>query len=71
MALGRVVEAGPGGAPRRMFGVNMDITEARAAEAALRESEDHHRHAVELSPQIPWTAAPDGAIRDFSPPGRR
>ncbi len=30
--------------------------------AALRESEDHHRHAVELHPQVSWTALPSGAL---------
>ena len=30
--------------------------------AALRESEDHYRYAVELNPQIPWTADAEGRI---------
>ena len=34
---------------------------------ALRESEDHYRSAVELNPQIPWTAEADGSIREASP----
>ncbi len=42
------------GRPAKIFGLYQDITERKATEAALRESEDHHRHAVELSPQIPW-----------------
>jgi PAS domain S-box-containing protein len=29
---------------------------------ALRESEDHHRHAVELNPQVVWTSRPDGQL---------
>jgi PAS domain S-box-containing protein len=32
------------------------------AEERLRESEDNYRHAVELNPQVPWTARPDGMI---------
>jgi PAS domain S-box-containing protein len=32
------------------------------AEAALRESEDHHRHTVELHPQVSWTSRPDGQL---------
>ncbi|WP_420224359.1 PAS domain-containing protein [Pigmentiphaga litoralis] len=32
------------------------------SETALRESEDHYRHTVELSPQITWTATADGVV---------
>ncbi|GAA0586676.1 hypothetical protein GCM10009416_26480 [Craurococcus roseus] len=42
---------------------NLDL---RAANAALRETEDHLRHVVELNPQIPWTADPHGGITDFN-----
>ncbi|MGK7868791.1 ATP-binding protein [Falsiroseomonas sp. E2-1-a20] len=41
--------------------------EGRRAEAALRESEDHHRASVELNPQIPWTADASGTVTGFSP----
>lgn len=34
----------------------------RQAERALRESEEHYRHSVELNPGIPWTADPQGNI---------
>ena len=34
--------------------------------AALRESEAHYRHTVEQSPQIPWTADPQGNLLSFS-----
>ncbi|WP_207461627.1 EAL domain-containing protein [Azospirillum sp. SYSU D00513] len=44
-----------------------DITRAKQVEAALRESEDHYRHAVELNPQIPWTADPDGRLLEIGP----
>ncbi|WAJ27180.1 bifunctional diguanylate cyclase/phosphodiesterase [Antarcticirhabdus aurantiaca] len=58
---------GPEGAPERMIGVLNDVTQEKAVEAALRESEDHHRHAVELSPQVPWTAGPQGEIMEAGP----
>jgi PAS domain S-box-containing protein len=41
--------------------------EGSRAEAALLESEDHHRASVELNPQIPWTADAAGAVTGFSP----
>jgi PAS domain S-box-containing protein len=44
----------------------VDITRRKQAEQALSESEDHYRHTVELNPQVPWTAAPDGMILDAS-----
>jgi PAS domain S-box-containing protein len=31
-----------------------DISAVKQKEEALRESEDHYRHAVELNPQTPW-----------------
>ena len=42
------------------------LDEQRQTEDALRESEDHYRHSMELSPQVPWTADPQGNILDFS-----
>jgi PAS domain S-box-containing protein len=44
----------------------VDITRRKLAEQALIESEDHYRNAVELSPQVPWTADPNGMILDTS-----
>jgi PAS domain S-box-containing protein len=44
----------------------VDITARKHAEEALTESEDHYRHTVELNPQVPWTADPDGRIIDVS-----
>lgn len=39
-----------------------DVTQAKAAEAALRESEEDFRFAAELNPQVAWTAQPDGQL---------
>ena len=39
----------------------------RDGDAALLASEEHYRHAVDLNPQVPWSALPDGAIEDASP----
>lgn len=55
------------GTTRRVIGVMRDVTREKAVEAALIESEDHYRHAVELSPQIPWTADRDGNILEAGP----
>ena len=44
-----------------------DITERKVAEAALRESEDHYRHMVELNPQIPWELDADGNAMAIGP----
>jgi PAS domain S-box-containing protein len=52
--------------PVRLVGTVQDITDRKQAEADLRESEDHLRYTVELNPQVPWTAAPDGRITGFS-----
>ena len=67
------IERDAAGRPQRFVGVARDVTEQRAAmtaleagEARLRESEDHYRHTVELNPQVPWTADPQGGITSYS-----
>lgn len=36
--------------------------ERAETERRLRESEDHYRNAIELNPQVSWTALPDGQL---------
>jgi hypothetical protein len=43
-----------------------DVTERKRAEERLRESEENLRYTVELNPQVPWTATPDGNIEGFN-----
>lgn len=50
-----------------VIAVSRDIAERLRSEAALRESEEHYRHSVELNPQVPWTALPDGNIEEVGP----
>lgn len=54
------------GTPLGAVLVLRDVTQLHESAAALKESEDHYRHSVELNPQMPWTAGPEGAISDFS-----
>ena len=42
-------------------------SETMALKAALTESREHYRWSVDLSPQVPWTAAPDGSIEEVGP----
>ncbi|MFZ2997788.1 EAL domain-containing protein [Sphingobium sp.] len=43
------------------------IREADALKNALTESREHYRWSVDLSPQVPWTASPDGSVEEVGP----
>ena len=43
-----------------------DAVQRAQSEQSLRDSEDHYRHAVELNPQVSWTARPDGLLNRVS-----
>ena len=45
----------------------MDITESRRTEEALRETEDHYRHMMQLGPHVPWVLDAKGEVIDASP----
>ncbi len=56
----------------RWYGTVEDVherhdRESRALAMALAESRDHYRASVDLSPQVPWTAGPDGLIEEVGP----
>ncbi|WP_295857282.1 EAL domain-containing protein [uncultured Xylophilus sp.] len=55
---------------RDIMGVSVamvDITRRKAMERALRDSEEHYRNTVELSPQSSWVAQPNGHFLFISP----
>lgn len=51
-----------GGAFGGMIGVNIDVTEARAAEAALRESEARFRLMADTAPSPVWMTNPEAKV---------
>jgi diguanylate cyclase (GGDEF)-like protein/PAS domain S-box-containing protein len=57
------IETAPDGRQLRAYGIQQDITERKLAELALAESEEHHRHFIEVNPAAFWTADPAGRVR--------
>lgn len=56
----------------RWYGTVEDVHErhdrsARVLADALAESREHYRWSVDLNPQVPWTADPDGNIEEVGP----
>ncbi|MDO7835050.1 EAL domain-containing protein [Sphingobium sp. HBC34] len=54
----------------RWYGTVEDVHDQHQRDAlsrALAESQEHYRWSVQLNPQVPWTAAPDGNIQEVGP----
>ena len=51
------------------LGVQRDVSAGKAAEAALRESEEHLRTIVELEPECVKLLSPDGRLLEMNPAG--
>jgi len=64
-AKGSVI-TGPRGERARLVGINIDITERKAIEQALLESEKAFRELADSMPQIVWMARPDGSVEYFN-----
>ncbi len=59
--IGHAALRGPDGCPRRLGGINQDITEQKAAEASLRASEAYNRNLL-AEQQMIFDNAPNGII---------
>ncbi len=59
--IGHAALRGSDGCPRRLVGINQDITEQKVAEASLRASETHNRHLLQEQQMI-FDNAPNGII---------
>jgi PAS domain S-box-containing protein len=42
----------------------MDVSHAKRTEKALRETENHYRHLMQLSPHVPWVLNDRGEVTD-------
>lgn len=56
------VETSPEGKPLKSFLTNLDVTDRKAAQEQLRESEERFRQLADSMPQMVWTARPDGHL---------
>ncbi len=57
------------GQPARMAGANLDITERKRSEEALRESEERFRNLADSAPVLIWLADPAGQVTFFNRQG--
>jgi PAS domain S-box-containing protein len=54
------------GRPERLVGLDIDVTDLKNAEEALRQSEERFRTMANAIPQLVWMARPDGYIFWFN-----
>jgi len=55
---------------REVLGVSVaiiDVTDRKRTEEALRESENHFRHMLQLGPHVPWVLNTNGEVTEASP----
>jgi diguanylate cyclase (GGDEF)-like protein/PAS domain S-box-containing protein len=67
VTLARVDESGRSIGWRGTLENMEDCSAAGDLSKALAESQEHYRWSFELSPQVPWTAGPDGSIQEVGP----
>ncbi|MGQ9424489.1 hybrid sensor histidine kinase/response regulator [Gilvimarinus sp. F26214L] len=61
------IERNDDGQALRLYGVNMDITERKMGEEALRESEHRFRQLAEAVPTLVWASREDGYVVYVNP----